>query len=411
MNEGIAVSALTVGIDVAKEFHWVVATVPHPETGKARVALSRRVDNLPSAIDTLLVEIAELEAEHGSAVVGIDVVGGIARLVEVMLCGAGLEVRHVPGLAVKVTRRATRGGAHKSDPRDARVIADLVRARDDLRCLTVDETENVGLSLLVARRRALVEDQTRGIAQLLDLLCSIHPGLERVIRPRNKADLALLARYVTPTEIRRAGRTRLLAYLRRTGRHNAPVLDRLVTAALTAAAEQHIHVPGEDIAAAIVKDLAADLLAIRTRLATVDTQIAEQLADHPDAALIQSLPGMGATLTAEFLATTGGITRFATPDQLASAAGVAPTLQQSGKVRYLQRSTGGDRILKRVFYQAAFCALRRDPTSRAYYDRKRAAGKTHHQAVIALARRRVNVLHAILRTRQPYETRPPRVAA
>jgi transposase len=109
----------------------------------------------------------------------------------------------------------------------------------------------------------------------------------------------------------------------------------------------------------------------------------------------------------------GGATRrsFASGDQLASAAGVAPALQQSGKVRYLQRSTGGDRDLKRVFYQAAFCALQRDPVSRAYYDRKRTAGKTHHQAVIALARRRVNVLHAILRTRTPYQARPIPIAA
>jgi transposase len=120
---------------------------------------------------------------------------------------------------------------------------------------------------------------------------------------------------------------------------------------------------------------------------------------------------MGATLTAEFLAVAGGITRYSTGDQLASAAGLAPALQQSGKVRYLQRSTSGDRVLKRVFYQAAFCALQRDPISRAYYDRKRASGKTHHQAVIALARRRVNVLHAILRNRQPYQPRPTADAA
>jgi transposase len=107
----------------------------------------------------------------------------------------------------------------------------------------------------------------------------------------------------------------------------------------------------------------------------------------------------------------GRISRFASGDQLASAAGVAPALQQSGKVRYLQRSTGGDRALKRIFYQSALCALQRDPVSRAYYNRKRAAGKTHHQAVIALARRRVNVLHAIQRTRQPHEPRPTTLTA
>lgn len=399
---------LSVGFDVAKEFHWVVVTVADPETGKAREALSRRVNNTASGISSVIDQVRSLEVEYGPATVGIDVLGGIARLLEVMLVEAGLAVVHVPGLAVKVARRATRGGEHKSDPRDARVIADQVRARDDLRIVTAVSDADVALALLVGRRRELVIDQTRRIGRLRDLLCSIHPGLERVTDPTHKVDLALLTRYVTPAEIRRAGRARITNHLRRTGHHKGAVIDRLVGAALDTATTQHsaqITVPAEDIAAAIIKDLAAEALAVRTKIDGLDIQIAELLDHHPDAALVQSLPGMGATLTAEFLAAAGGISRFTTGDQLASAAGLAPALQQSGKVRYLQRATGGDRTLKRVFYQSAFCALQRDPTSRAYYDRKRREGKTHHQAVIALARRRVNVLHAILRTRQPYQPR------
>lgn len=324
---------------------------------------------------------------------------------------AGVRLVHVPGLAVKVNRRATRGGEHKSDPRDARVIADLVRARDDLRVVTPVSDDDAELALLVGRRRELTEYQTTRIARLRDLLCSVHPGLERVVTPRNKLDLALLARYVTPAEIRRAGHRRLSVYLAGTGRHNGRLVERLATRAVEAARRQQIAVPGQDVAAWLVKDLATELLGLRDKLAAVDTQIADRLSLHPDTALIQSLPGMGVILTSEFLAVADDISRFATPDQLASAAGVAPALQQSGKTRYLQRSTGGDRGLKRVFYQAAFCALKRDPISKTYYDRKRREGKTHHQAVIALARRRVNVLHAILRNRQPYQARPPRVTA
>jgi transposase len=111
---------------------------------------------------------------------------------------------------------------------------------------------------------------------------------------------------------------------------------------------------------------------------------------------------MGATLTAEFLAITGGIDRYTSGDQLAAAAGLAPVLKQSGKSRYLQRATAGDKALKRVFYQSAFIAISCDPASKTYYQRKRTEGKVHHQAVISLARRRVNVLHAMLRNRQPY---------
>jgi transposase len=164
------VNALTIGIDVAKEFHWAVATVPHPDTGKAKVVMSRRADNTPGDIGALLDQMAELEVEHGPATVGIDVLGGIARLLEVMLTTAGLQVRHVSGLAVKTARRATRGGEHKSDPRDARVIADQVRARDDLRVVTAADGEQVALALLVSRRHELRVDQTRRIARLRDLL-------------------------------------------------------------------------------------------------------------------------------------------------------------------------------------------------------------------------------------------------
>jgi hypothetical protein len=72
-------------------------------------------------------------------------------------------------------------------------------------------------------------------------------------------------------------------------------------------------------------------------------------------------------------------------------------------MRFLRRPAGGNRGLKRVFYQSAFCSLEH-PDSKAFYDRKRREGKHHHQAVIALARRRVDVLWAVLRTRTPFQT-------
>jgi transposase len=392
--------AVVVGVDVAKEFHWVEMKVA--ETGA--VLASRRVDNDPPAIDALIADIQAAQAEHGPARVGIDVLGGIAGLLQVMLVDAGLTVVHVPGLTVNRARRGTRGGEHKSDPRDARVIADQLRLRDDLRRIEAASTVDTELRLLVGRRRELVVDQTRRIGRLRDLLTSIHPGLERAIDATNKADLALLTRYVTPAEIRQAGRRRISDYLRHVGGLRAASIDTLVDAALTAAAHQQVSVPGETVAADLVRELAREALTCRARQTELDKQIEATLDRHPDAALIRSLPGMGATLTAEFIAVAGGLTRFPNPDHLASAAGLAPVLKQSGKVAYLQRARAGDKTLKRVFYQSAFCALQRDPTSRAFYDRKRAEGKRHHQALIALARRRINVLHAILRTRQPYAT-------
>jgi transposase len=387
---------VTVGVDVAKEFHWAAAV---DERGGELV--SRRVENEPVAIATLVDELERLRAAHGPITIGIDVVGGIATLLAAMLAEAGFQLVHVPGLAVNRARQGTSGGEHKSDPRDARVIADQVRTRSDLRPLENGSELDVELRLLVGRRRELVTEQTRRIGRLRDLLASIHPGLERIVEPTQKASLWLLCRYVTPAEIRRAGGKRILDYLLRAGNIRRTHAERLAQQALAAARAQQLALPGERIAAELVRELAQEALSARDRLATLDAQLEEALARHPDAALIRSLPGMGATLTAEFIAEAGGIDRFPTADRLAAAAGLAPILKQSGKVRYLQRAHGGNKALKRVFYQSAFCSLQH-PASRAFYARKRREGKRHHQALIALARRRIDVLHAILRTRQPY---------
>lgn len=232
---------------------------------------------------------------------------------------------------------------------------------------------------------------------------AMFPDLERSLDLTTKTGLWLISKYVTPAELRLAGRRRLVQHLKRGG--GIPRVDALADAVLAAAETQRIAVPGERTYAALVRELAAEVLTTRDRLMHLDRELEARLARHPDAALIRSLPGMGAVLTAEFIAEAGNITRFASADALAAAAGLAPVLRQSGKVRFLRRPTGGNKTLKRVFYQSAFCSLQ-TPASRDFYARKRREGKRHHQALIALARRRINVLWAMLHRRELFIAAP-----
>ncbi|MEU6285850.1 IS110 family transposase [Streptomyces sp. NPDC047028] len=390
------------GFDIAKEFHWLAVT-----DDRGRPLLGHRVDNTPDAITDAVTELLAVQEEHGQVTVGLDIIGGIAGLLTAMLLAEGLRCVHVPGLAVNRARRATRGGENKSDPRDARTIAEQVMFRDDLRVVDLPDEQAVELRLLVSHRTTLVKEATARTARLRDLLTGIHPGLERVADPTRQSALILLGHYVTASEIRRAGTTRITAYLRRHGVSKQTTAQSLAEAAVASARAQHVTLPGERRTAALVRELADQLAAGKVRLKALEAEIEELVALHPDGALIRSLPGMGATLTAEFIASVGNIHRFTSADALAAASGLAPVLTQSGKVRYSRSATGGDKALKRVFYQAAFCSIQRDPTSRAYYDRKRAEGKRHHQALIALARRKINVLYAMLRDRQPFQARAP----
>ena len=341
--------------------------------------------------------------------IGLDVVGGIAGLAEAMLGVAGFRLVHVSGLAVNRARQGMTGGEHKSDPRDARVIAEQVRTRRDLRSIQPVSELDLELRLLVGRRGDLQVEQTRRLARLHDLLVGIGPGLERVLDLTSKGGLWLVSRYVTPAEVRTAGRAGLVAHLQAAGGLSARQLQSLAERALAAAAAQQLVVPGERLAARLVRELTAEALACRRRIIEPDAELTRLLERHPDAALIRSLPGMGAVLTAEFIAEAGTPARFRSADALAAAAGLAPVLCQSGKVRFQRRPSGGNKALKRVFYQSAFCSLS-SPDSRAFSARKRREGKRHHQALIALARRRIDVLWAILHTRQPFQPNYPKAA-
>jgi transposase len=88
-------------------------------------------------------------------------------------------------------------------------------------------------------------------------------------------------------------------------------------------------------------------------------------------------------------------------------AGLGPTPWKSGtSINANVPSRFGNHRLKNALFLAAFASLRHAP-SRTCYDRKRAQGKRHNQAVLYLARRRVDVLHAILSHNAPYRAPAP----
>ena len=208
---------------------------------------------------------SELRALGHEVVIGLDVVGSFARFLEAVLLAEGFALVHTPGIAVNRAGQGFSGGERKSDPRDARTIADLVRTRD-LRPILPDDDTLVALRLKVGRRRELIQDQTRRIARLplvRGLLCGIHPGLERTLDLTCKGPLALLTRYVTPAEIRRAGKSRLRAHLKKTPHLHGT--EALIDRALEAARAQKIVVPGEAPTADLIRDLATEALEARRR--------------------------------------------------------------------------------------------------------------------------------------------------
>jgi transposase len=122
------------------------------------------------------------------------------------------------------------------------------------------------------------------------------------------------------------------------------------------------------------------------------------------------MPGIGVRTAARILLEIGDATAFKSSGHLAAYAGIAPVTRRSGSsIRGEHPARTGNRKLKRAFFLAAFASLA-DPTSRTYYDRKRAEGKKHNAALICLARRRCDVLYAMLRNKTLYQHPEPQPA-
>ena len=168
--------------------------------------------------------------------------------------------------------------------------------------------------------------------------------------------------------------------------------------------EQTVAVPAEATLGRVIAELAVELGRVRDRRDALEAEIEQVFLAHPLGPVLISLPGIGPRTGARILAKIGDGSGFASGSKLAAYAGLAPVTRQSGtSIRGEHRSRRGNHRLKNAMFLSAFASLN-DPDSRAFYDRKRAEGKRHNAALICLARRRCDVIHAMLRTREHYLT-------
>nr|WP_108872132.1 IS110 family transposase [Tessaracoccus timonensis] len=389
-----------VGLDVGKEHHHATAL----NAGGKRLH-----DKALPQDETALREVFAKLTAHGLVLVIVDQPATIGALPVTVARAMGIEVAYLPGLAMRRIADLHPGNA-KTDARDVYIIAEAGRTMPHaLRRVGGDDDLIADLAVIVGFDDDLAGEVNRVSNRIRGLLTQIHPALERAIGGNisHPAVLALLAKYCGPTGLADAGRRRLTT----TAKALAPRMhERLVEAIVKALTEQTVTVPGTRAAELVLPQLAAQLQGLLTQRAEAAKQVEEALDAHPLSQLLMSMPGVGIRTAARLLLDVGDGSAFPTAGHLAAYAGLAPVTRRSGSsIRGELPSRGGNKHLKRALFLSAFAALH-DPDSRAYYDRKRAAGKKHNAALVCLARRRVDVLHAMLRNGTYYQPRTPAAA-
>lgn len=161
------------------------------------------------------------------------------------------------------------------------------------------------------------------------------------------------------------------------------------------AAEALRRVRPRDTLRRTLRTFAADLIAEIRRL---DRRIAEATRTLSDAVAVSGtalteLLGIGAVMAAKVLARAGPIARFPSAASFASYCGVTPIEVSSGDVVRHRLSRAGDRQLAYTLHVMAFAQIRYDGLGRTYYQRKRATGKSHTEAMRCLKHRRSDVVY------------------
>jgi transposase len=380
------------GLDVGKDAHHAVGLDP--------AGTRLHSGPLPNSEPKLRALFDKL-ATHGPLLVVVDQPATIGALPVAVARAAGHQVAYLPGLAMRRIADLYPGKA-KTDARDAFIIADAARSLPHtLRPVDVGDEALAELDVLVGFDDDLAGEATRIANRIRGLLTGIHPALERALGPRitHPAVLEILSRCGGPTGIAKAGRRKLTAI----AKVHAPRMgDKLIDAIMTALDEQTVTVPGTAAADTVLPRLADSLKTVLQQRTQLATEVEEILDAHPLAGVLISMPGIGVRTAARILLEVGDAENFASSAHLAAYAGIAPVTRASGtSIKGEHPARTGNRKLKRAFFLAAFAALH-DPVSRAYYDRKRAEGKKHNAALICLARRRCDVLYAMLRNGTHY---------
>ena len=387
-----------VGDDWAEAHHDVYLC---DESGKKLAA--RRV---PEGIGGIAV-LHELVAVHaddpGEVVVGIETDRGlwVQALVE-----TGYVVYAInPRAASRYRDRHTLSGA-KSDPGDAKMLAELVRTdRHNHRQVAGDTAMAEGVKVLARAHQTLIWERTRATNRLRSSLREYFPAaLETFDELAHRDALAVLAKASTPTEAAKLTPAKIRTVLRNAGRQrNIETLADTIAAGLRT---DSLRAPGpvETAHGATTRATVAIVIELNAQIEKLASELADHFEQHPDSDIYLSLPGIGVVLGARMLGEFGDDpNRYANAKSRKNYAGTSPITRASGTrsvvlARFVRNSRLADAL-----DQGAFCSLSWSPGARLFYDQRRSNGDSHHMALRALANRWVGIVHGCVQNRCRYD--------
>lgn len=387
------------GVDWA-EAHHDIALVDE----QGRLLVKQRIADDVSGFSALTALLAEHCGTHEFTPVDIGIETDRGLLVAALRAAGHVVVPINPKAVSRYRDRHSVSGA-KSDPGDALILAQIMRTDREVHRALPDDSEAVQVLKVLARaHQDAVWARQQTANQLRSLLREFFPAaLQAFPSLHSRTALTVLAAAPDPTRAAALTRANLTDLLHAAGRGTRPTeaarLHELLTTEQLHQPTAVEHAMGLAVAAQVTR-LAADDQAVRD----LEQALAPAFESHPDAEIIDSLPGLGLVLGARVLSEFGD-DRSRWPDVASRRcyAGTAPITRASGKGRVVLARFVRNRRLADACYLWAFSALTKSPGARTYYDRRRAHGDTHNKALRRLANKLLSQLHHCLETGHAYD--------
>jgi len=327
----------------------VIAIDPHKASWTAAA-----VDTALQPLEALRVEVSadgyrrlrRFAQQWTDPVWAIEGAAGLGAPLTRQLVADGLEVIDVPAKLAARVRLLSTGHGRKTDEADAVSIGIAALTANRLNTTAV-EASIIAMRALVEHREDLVKTRTQTVNRLHVLLTHLTPaGAPRGLTADRAADIL---RQIRP----------------------------------------------RDPAVKTLRSLAADLVA---EIRALDRRIAKAAADikaavESSGTTLTELSGIGVLNAAKIVARVCAVHRFHSADAFATYTGTAPIAASSGDVTRHRLSRAGDRQLNCCLHTMAISQIARDTPGRDYYRRKRAAGKSHREALRCLKRRLSDVVY------------------
>jgi transposase len=387
-----------VGVDWAEAHHDVFV---QDEDGK-RLAGGRLPEGVVG-IARFHEMVGAFADEPDEVVIGIETDRG---LFVGALVAAGYQVFAVNPMSTSRYRDRHSTSGAKSDPGDAKVLADMVRTdRHNHRPVAGDSELAEAIKVLARAHQTMIWSRTRQTNLLRSTLREFYPAALVAFEDLTSGD-ALEVLKVAPTPTLGAGlsRSKIAAALRRGGRQRR--VDQRAEEI-----QQALRAPQLQGSPLVASAMGTSVSATVAVIATMNAQVAElaqelelHFEQHPDAEVVRSLPGLGTILSARVLGEFGDEpNRYATAKHRKNYAGTSPITRASGTKRtVLARHVRNKRLADAVYFWA-FTSTNSSPGARAFYDYRRAAGDTHHAALRHLGNRLVGILHGCLASHTVYD--------